>query len=123
MDGGGSGDLSGPVAPDRLGALRRHLDEAEQRPHVEQSGESVAQRAGREIVGDPRLTWHGDAGGNAALPAEYEVTTVDEAESQPGVGDPSVERVEHGEGRGPRRLRREPGGHQRVEHIAGAGTR
>ena len=79
----------------------------------------MAQRSGREVIGDLRLRGHGDPSGHAPFATQHKMTTVDELEAQAGIGDAPVEGVEHGERRGSRRLGREPGAHQRVEHVAG----
>ena len=99
VDGYDRRDLAVAVAFRSRSALRRHLDEAEQGPHVEQPGEAMAQRPSRNIVGEARLARHGDRGGDAVGAAEGEVMSIDELEAQPGLGDPPVERVEHGDRR------------------------
>ena len=113
--------LPDAVALGDVDALRRHFDEAEQRAHVEQSSKSMAQRARRDVIGDSWLSRHRHAGRDDSRPAEDELATVDEFESQTSVGDAAVERIEHGDGRRRRWIGGQPGAVERLEYRASIG--
>ena len=120
VDGDGRRDLAVGIALGSRGPLRRDLDESQQGPHVEEAREAAAQRAGGKIVGDPRLPGNGDPRRDAVLAAERELAPIDEFEAQAGLGDAPIERVEHGDRRGRRRLRDETGALEGVDNLVGA---